>query len=442
MRKTLLCLLLVSTAAVAEEPASTPKKLVIDVDLAMANVNDDSLFRTMGRERVTKLPYAVVGLSGDIDPHLRYRLDLNAVDDTRRPQPFTPTDKTPFFFPNQGDPGYGVLSRPEGQFMVDDYKNAGLDPYLQQQHLRQGFIDAHTTNERFGVRAGRFVVPVGLALDDVHWFTAKDIAHIQMINAVADTGVELRYVFGAKDGIHGRASAAAVTGNGSPYHDYVYFDFTGGIITEDTNSALGAAVSLSVSPVRDLDVVASGWFNFVGSRIESDPTLSRSKHYDNKLVLGARYTLPMLRTAQVFGEYARYKWGLRISSAELFSGPPVITPINKSGYFVGADVGVPLPGKRGTAGVVVIREELDRDDSLVAFLAVRNRLGVTLGKKERTTILKLYATLGPVTVFAFHNGLDNPFPQASAIVATSGPFAFAPAGNAKTGVGFRFRATF
>jgi len=103
---------------------------------------------------------------------------------------------------------------------------------------------------------------------------------------------------------------------------------------------------------------------------------------------------------------------------------------------------VPLPKKRGTVGVVVTREELDRDDSLVAFMAARSLLGVREGEKERGTIVKLYAELGPLTVFVFHNDIDNPFPQASAIVPIGGPFAFQGPGSGKTGAGVRFRASF
>jgi hypothetical protein len=45
-------------------------------------------------------------------------------------------------------------------------------------------------------------------------------------------------------------------------------------------------------------------------------------------------------------------------------------------------------------------------------------------------------------VFAFHNNVDNPFPQVSAIVSTSGPFAFQGPGNTKTGIGFRLAKSF
>jgi hypothetical protein len=424
--------------ATAEEPG---RKLVFDVDFAMANVSDQSLNQSLGRERQTKIPYAILAASGTLGTHLTYRLELNAVNDSVEPEPFLPTSHTPFFFPNRADVNYGVTSKPEGQFMVDDYKTTGLDPYIQEQNLRRAFIDAHTTGGRWGVVAGRFFVPVGFALDDEQWFTSKDLTHIQSINAQTDTGAEIYYRFGKDDSFHGRISAGAVTGNGNPYHDYVYFDFTRAQ-SEDTNSALGGIGCLRLSPVKGLDFQASGEYNFVGSRVAFDTTLQRSKHYDHKIVVGARYRSPRFPPLQVFGEYAHYQWGLRDTSADQLPGPPTKTPIGKDGYYVGADLSVPLPRSLGKVGTVVMREELDRDDSLIAYLAARDQLNVVLGKKERRTIVKLYAILGPVTAFFFYNDLQNPFPQVSAIVPISGPSAFAPTSNSKSGFGFRLRASF
>ena len=422
----------------AEEP-DPPKKLVVDADFALANINDNSLRWTLGRERQMKIAYALVGLSGELSPHVSYRLEFNGVNDSVRPEPFTPSDQTPFFFPNVADPDYGVSSKPEGQWKVDDYKNAGWDPYIQEQHLRRAFVDVHTGGGRLGLVAGRFFVPVGFGIDEGRWFTAKDLTRIQQINNQVDAGVELYYRFGR--GLRGRLSAAAITGNGNPYHDYAYFDFSRSSF-EDTNSAIGGVVAARLWPLDGLELAASAEYNFIGSRIEGDTTLQRSKHYDNKLVVGMKYRPAWFRHVQVFGEYAHYKWGLRDTSADLLPGPRVTTPIFKDGYYIGADLGVPLPKKRGTVGVVVTREELDRDDSLVAFMAARSLLGVREGEKERGIIVKLYAELGPLTVFVFHNDVDNPFPQASAIVPIGGPFAFQGPGSGKTGAGVRFRASF
>jgi hypothetical protein len=434
-------LALISSAPLCAQEPAAQSKLVFDVDLAMANVSDQSLNQSLGRERQTKIPYAILAASGTLSPHLSYRLELNGVNDSVKPEPFLPTSHTPFFFPNRADPSYGVSSKPEGQFKVDDYKNTGLDPFIQEQNLRRAFIDAHTASGRLGVVAGRFFVPVGFELEEGRWFTAKDLTHIQAINAQTDVGAELYYKFGADQGFHGRVSGAVITGNGNPYHDYVYFDFTRSQ-AEDTNSGVGGVGCLRLSPVKGLELRASGEYNFVGSRVAFDTTVQRSKHYDHKLVVGARYRPSRFKALELFGEYAHYQWGLRDTSAAQLPGPPTQSPIQKNGYYAGGDLSLSLPRSLGKAGVVFIREELDRDDALIAFLAAREQLEVSLGKTERRSIVKLYATLGALTVFFFYNDIQNPFPQASAIVPISGPSAFVKGSDSKLGVGFRLRASF
>src|SRR5258708_3241001 len=129
---------------------------------------------------------------------------------------------------------------------------------------------------------------------------------------------------------------------------------------------------------------------------------------------GARYRPPEFRTLEVFGEYAHYKWGLKDPSAGQLPGPPTRSPVDKHGYYVGVDLSLPLPRGWGKVGAVVTREELDRDDSMIAYLAARDMLGVVLGQQERSTIVKVYAELGRVTAFFFYNDLQNPFPPVSA----------------------------
>jgi hypothetical protein len=426
--------------ASAEEP-EPPRKLVFDIDLAVANVNDRSLLQSLGREHQTKIPYAILGVSGTLSPHLSYRLELNGVNDSVKPEPFLPSEQTPFFFPNLADPRYGVSSKPEGLFKVDDYKNTGWDPYIQEQYLRRAFIDVHRSGGRLGVVLGRFFVPVGFRLEEGRWFTVKDLTHIQAINNQTDVGAEVYWRFGEEGSRRGRFSAAVITGNGNPYHDYVYFDFTRSA-AEDTNSAVGGVASLGLLPLAGLELRASGEYNFVGSRVAEDTTVQRSKHYDHKLILGARYRPPPFGNLEIFGEYAHYQWGLSDTSNRQLPGPPPPAPRFKDGYYLGADLSLPLPRSWGKLGVVVTREELDRDDSLIAYLAARSMLGVSLGKKERSTIVKVYAELGKVTAFFFYNDLENPFPQVSAIVPISGPLAFGPSANSKVGIGLRFSGAF
>jgi hypothetical protein len=162
IKRILVPALLLSSLARAQADEE-PKKLTVDFDMAVMNIHDKSEQFSLGREHQTKIPYAIVGLSGQPRSWLSFRVELNGLNDSVKPEPFSPSDKTPFFFPNVADPNLGVSSKPEGQFKVDDYKNMGWDPYIQEQHLRRAFVDIHTSH--FGVVAGRFFVPIGFGLE-------------------------------------------------------------------------------------------------------------------------------------------------------------------------------------------------------------------------------------------------------------------------------------
>lgn len=422
--------------AYGEEP-----KLRFDVDFLFGNVNDNCFRYSFGRERVSKVGYAVLGASADLSPHLSYRLELNGVNDSAKPEPFTPTEKTPFFYPNLADSDYGVVSKPEGRFNVDDYYYAGWDPYIQEHSLRRAYVDIHDAKRNIGLVVGRFFPRIGLPLDRLRWFTAKDLTHIERINNRIDVGAELYWRFDIGQGRSGRLALAAVGGNGNPYHDYAYFDFTRGA-QEDTNSAVSGVGSIMLQPLDGLTAMASYEYNHVGSRVEVSPTLARSKHHDDKLTLGLMYRPASFKHVELFGEWAKYKWGLRDSSAAILPGPRIETPIDKRGYNAGIDLSLPLPRDKGKVGVIVIREELDRDDSLVAFLAARGQLDARPGEKERATIFKAYAEIGPLTVFFFQANIDNPFPALSAIVPIAGDSAGDYRGSNKTGFGIRLMKLF
>jgi hypothetical protein len=146
--------------------------------------------------------------------------------------------------------------------------------------------------------------------------------------------------------------------------------------------------------------------------------------------------------AEVFGEYARYKWGMTESSAELMNLPAMLTPVIKQGFYLGADVGTPVRPGRLRVGAVVTYERLDRDDSLIALLAAKGQLGGQLGEIERGTIMKVYVEKDALSAYFFFNDEQNPFPQVSAIVAISGPSAYQGYGDRKIGGGIRFRPSF
>jgi hypothetical protein len=404
-------------------------KVFFGVDLSFADVLDNSLRAAMGREVQIKVAFVNVSVHGDINQYLSYVVIANPANDGVVPKPYIPQpgDRRTFFFPNQPE-GRGAVSDPSGLYKVDDYKHPGLDPILQQGTLRVAYVDAHTAGKHVGVAVGRNYVPLGLMLSELTWFTAKDLTHIQRINAQADNGATV-YV----DVPRARVDLALITGAGNPYHDYAYFDFTDP--TEDKNSAIGAAITGRVRSSRaELGVTVKR--NYLNSRIEDSTTLQLSKHNDNALVLfGKVQPHPSVR---LFAEYARLTWGMTSSSAALLSGPKVKSPVIKNGGYVGADISTPVT-RFGKWGITLTREELRRDDALVAWAAANQLFGVRLGKKERSAIVKIYGTFGPLTAFFFLNHLSNPYPELSAIKAIAGPGTDAAISNAKRGLGLRLR---
>lgn len=404
------------------------RKIRFGVDILFAGVLNQSLRAGMGRERQIKIGYAIVAAYGDLTDRISYRIEMNPADDSVRPKPYIPAegDRRTYFFPNQPE-GRGVVSDPDGLIEVDAYKHPGFDPILQRGALRTATIDIHTSGRRYGLIAGRMYVPQGFGLHEAPWYTDKDLTHIQRINAQADHGLGLYY-----DTPRFRIDLVAVSGNGNPYHDYGYYDFTNP--AEDKNSLLGGVLT---GRLRFSHLEAGGSFrkNYVNSRIEDAITIQLSKHNDDALVGFARYRFSP--GATLFGEYARYTWGLAESSAVLLKGPPNKTPIIKDGFYIGLDLRS-AETKWGRFGLTVTHERLSRDDALVAWAAANGLFGVCLGETERSSIVKLRAEFGRyLDGFFFFHRLDNPFPELSAIREISGPGSDRPNNSNKYGLGLR-----
>ncbi len=409
------------------------RRTYLGLDFRFVSYVDEAMRGSMGRERQMRPAAAIVSLYGDFNDRISYRVEINPVEAGVIPKPYVPSpeDRRTYFFPNQPDsPGNrGVASVAEGLYNVDDFKTMGLDPILQAGPFRVGYIDVHNSSRRYGVRVGRIYVPQGLGLDGVTWFTTKDLVHIQSIDAAADDGA-LAYV----DHPKGRLEAGVVTGNGSPFHDYGYFDFTYG---EDKNSAVATVLRGTFRPLASVTVGGSMRHNYVNSRVEDATTLQLSKRYDNALTAFARWR--QSRYLMVYGEAVRYKWGLRDTSADTLPGPRNASPLNKGGYYLGAEVTSP---KFGFASVtaVVVRSELSRDDSLVAWAAANSMFDVRLGKKERSNVVKIQVALGRnLTAFWFLHRLSNPFPELSAITPIAGPGSDSPHSSDKNGLGVQLR---
>jgi hypothetical protein len=425
------------SAAAQDQPPSVTiggRQITLGIDFSFAGVYDQALRESMGRERQIKPAFLNLSVGGSVNDHLSYLVVVNPAPDGPVPRPYVPGPNDPrtYFFPNQPE-GRGVSSDPEGLYKVDDYKFSAFDPIVQEGMLRVGYIDVHSTApagaRRFGMLLGRAYVPQGFGLDEVTWYTAKDLTHIQRINFEADNGLFL-YMTDRRLSVN----LVGVTGNANPYHDYGYFDFTDA--TEDKNSAVALVGSARWTSDR-YALGVSYRKNYINSRIEDATSVQLSKHNDNAVVVSA--SVRPADAVRVFGEYARYTWGLAATSAELLPGPPVASPVIKPGFYVGIEVTSPLT-RFGQWKASATGERLSRNDALVAWVAANGLYGARLGEYERTIIVKAETKLmGNVSIFGFWVDESNPFPKLSAIQALSGAGSDPAPGGRRVGFGFRFR---
>jgi hypothetical protein len=404
-------------------------KLKLAVDFSFAAVVDQSQRQTAGRERQIKPAFLNISAAIDLDKHFSFLVVVNPVEDGIVPKPFgpSPSDRRTYFFPNQVM-GEGVSSDPNGLKDVDDYKYSGFDPIIQQGALRFAYLDVHNGTRKLGMLIGRFLVPQGWGLDEPVWFTAKDMTHIQRINAQADNGFNLYY-----SAPRARVDLALITGNGNPFHDYGYYNFT--TPTEDKNSAIGAVIT---GKIHYSHVTFGGTYryNLLNSLIGDLTSVQFSKHYDNAVIGFAAFRQgPFFRA---FGEVASYKWGLYKSSADHMPGPANKTPVYKNGGYVGVDLMSPET-RFGKWGMTATYEYLSRNDSLVAWAAANDLFGVKLGHHETGTIFKGLYQEKWLTAYGFINFVSNPYPELSAIAPIAGPGAGESARNTKAGFGIRFR---
>lgn len=393
----------------------------------MAVYGGDSAQAELGFSRQGRIGYATVTLEGELSHRVSYRVALNPIDDTR---PLPACGETNYFYPNSpGVFGMGpnVPCNAEGNRRVDLYKYVAVDNLLQQGPLREGYMDLSVTRAT-RVRFGRFVLPIGLGWEEVGSFTSKDSTRIQRINAEADFGLMMTWAARRGGRRVGGADLATVLGDGHRNADYNYFYFEDPTLS--SKATLTTFVSGSFSPLESIEVRGAFKHGFTGSKVERLPTYWASKRRDDAMVVSARYR--PIRHASVFGEWARYTWGPTQTSAELLGVDAA--PILKRGYYVGMDIGVPLT-QHIRLGTTITREELSRDDSLVKWLASQDLYRVSLGKKDRGTIVRLQLVLDEnLTIGAYRNLDSTPFPWISGIVPVAGPGAFAGPGTDKWGV--------
>lgn len=410
--------------AAADEPAPgipVPNSTKLRVRAAfMAGYGKDGANATLGFENQGRVGYAIVTLEGRPHDRVFYRVSMNPVNE-REPRPGCGAPG--YFFPNDPSFLYAGLPGPnvscdtkDGHRRVDAYRGIALDVVPQQGAIREAFVDLRAT-DTFTVRFGRMLLPLGLDWQEAGSMTAKDAARIQRINAEANFGLMFAYA----RPVQGRtrplvqATLSAFVGEGNRWFDYDYFYFEDG--TLDANSALSALASVSFAPADTLEFRTAVKRGFTGSKVERLPSYWASKRNDNAVTASAAYSpIPYLR---LMGEWARYTWGPTTSSAEMVGVN--WSAIVKQGYWFSAQGHVPVT-TAATLGASITREQVDRADSLVQYLAANGLYGVTTGKKDELTAVRLYLDLWKQLRVGFYKTFDrNPFPQISGIRPLVGP---------------------
>jgi hypothetical protein len=386
----------------------------------VAGWSHDGAQAALGFEKQGRVGMAILSLSGRVSDRVRYYVSVNPVSETTsRPA----CGEKDFFFPN--DPNLFLGAGPivkcdevDGLKRVDTYNTYALDYITQQGILREGYIDWGISSN-VSLRGGRFILPIGFAPREVGATTAKDMARITRLNAEANFGVMGAVSARRGDRALFDAGIMAVLGDGNREKDYDWFYFVNTSL--DTNSALTVVASARLQPVRQLDARVAYKRGFTGSKVERLPSYWASKRNDDALVVSLK--ISPVSWASAFGEYAKYKWGPTITSGELV-GVPTLGPIEKPGYYMGAQIDAPLTSRIHVGGSVT-REELTRDDSLIQYLTLNHLYGVSMGKKDRALIARGFIDVNRlVNVSFFWMDVSNPFPWASGSWPVSGPVAF------------------
>ena len=396
----------------------------------------DGANASLGFEKQGRVGYATLTLFGRVHPRVSYLVSVNPVDEI---EPLPGCGEPNFFFPNDPrflyDAGPNITCSPEnGSRRVDGYRGIALDLVPQQGPIREAWAEFGITHA-FSVRIGRMRLPLGFDWEDAGSMGAKDAPRMQRMNAEASYGGMFRYEWGGA----GRArpvvtaEAAGVLGEGNRWWDYDYFYFEDASL--DSNSAMTAVAALTVAPAPQVRLKVSGKRGFTGSKVERLPSYWASKRNDHAVIAGAEYA--PVKYARVLAEWARYEWGPTATSAEMLGVDQ--SPIEKTGYWVTAEAWYPL-FRDITLGASVTREEVDRADSLVKFMAAEGLYRVETGRKDRLLAMRLFTDIGPwVRVTAFKVEDSNPYPWLSGMWPVAGERAFTGREPDKYGVMVRVR---
>ncbi len=395
----------------------------------------DGAQATLGLEKQARVGMAILTVTTKVSPRVRFVVSTNPVNETAsRPS----CGKADYFYPN--NPSLYTLPGPavpcdveDGLKRVDTYNTFALDYINQQGVLREGYLDVQMSRH-LRLRAGRFILPIGLTPQETGAATAKDITRIQRINAEANFGALIAYSARRPSGQPlFDLAAGAVLGDGNREKDYNWFYFVNTSL--DTNSAVTAVASARLRPVTGVDLRAAYKWGYTGSKVERLPSYWASKRHDKALVFSVR--LSPGSWGAVFGEYAKYTWGPTATSADML-GYGELPGIDKAGYSIGGELSAPvLNGVR--VGVSGVREELSRDDSMIQYLALQRLYRVEMGRNDRQRTLRAFVDVGFGRVSLFWGDVSTPFPWVSAMWPVSGPTAYTGRRPDRVGINFSVR---
>jgi hypothetical protein len=452
LRFAFVIIFLSASAAFAQQPQADPPPDNGAVNLFGFRFNQSERYRfggellvgwshdgaqaALGFEKQGRVGMAILSVSGRVSDRVRYFVSVNPVSETRsRPA----CGERDFFFPN--DPNLFAGTGPivkcdeeDGLKRVDTYNTFSLDYITQQGLLREGYVDV-AASDVVAVRGGRFILPIGFAPREVGATSAKDMARITRLNAEANFGAMVAV---SRRGDNDRplfdGAVMVVLGDGNREKDYDWFYFVNTSL--DTNSAVTVAATLRVAPVEAVELRAAYKKGYTGSKVERLPSYWASKRNDDAIV--ASLKISPVSWASIFGEYAHYRWGPTLTSGELV-GLPALEPIDKTGYYMGGQLDVPV-SSRVRVGGSITREELLRDDSLIQYLSLNNLYGVSMGKKDRLLIARGFVDINRlVNVTFFWVDVSNPFPWVSGSWPIAGPTAFTGRAPDRVGVSVTVR---
>jgi hypothetical protein len=451
-RLAILFVLLSAPAAFAQQPPADPPPDNGAVDLFGFTFNQSERYRfggellvgwshdgaqaALGFEKQGRVGWAILSVSGKVSSRVRYYVSVNPVSETTsRPA----CGERDFFFPN--DPNLYAGTGPivkcdevDGLKRVDTYNTFSLDYITQQGILREGYVDV-SASSLLSVRGGRFILPIGLAPRDVGATSAKDMARITRLNAEANFGAMVALSRRrADDRPLFDLAAMAVLGDGNREKDYDWFYHVNTSL--DTNSAITVVASFRAVPVPAVELRGAYKKGYTGSKVERLPNYWASKRNDDAIV--ASLKISPVSWASVFGEYAHYKWGPTLTSGELV-GIPALDAIDKTGYYMGGMLDIPV-SKSVRLGGSITREELLRDDSLIQYLVLNGLYGVEMGKKDRLLIARWFVDINRlVNIGFFWVDVSNPYPWVSGSWPVSGPTAFTGRAPTRAGVSVTVR---